>query len=439
MMPSSHPAAKTRSLTALAAVCAAMALGLAGCSDREAAEPAPVVTVQVAAVERGSIRSEVAADAILFPLHQAAIMPKISAPVTAFYVERGSPVRAGQLVAKLESSDLAAAVTENRGAYEQAQAAYQTAVKGDLPQNLQKAQLDAKAAREALNAQQKVFDSGQTLFNQGAIPRKQLEDAGVALTQARNQSEIADKHLQALTSFANQDAVKAAQGQLSQAQGKLDAARAQMSYAEIRSPIDGVVTDRPLYPGEMATAGSPLLTIMDLSRIVARAHLPAAQAAQLKAGDAATISVPGAAEAAPAKVSLVSPALDPGSTTVEVWVEAANPYGSLRPGSSARVSVVAETAPDALVIPAQALVTAPDGGTSVIVVGPDNKPVQKPVKAGIREGDRLQIAQGLSAGDRVVTDGAYALSREDPDVFARTQLQIAAPKAPDRDSDPDSH
>ncbi|HUI43094.1 MAG TPA: efflux RND transporter periplasmic adaptor subunit [Terriglobia bacterium] len=396
-------------------------------------EPAPTVTVQVATVEPGSIEREVTADAVLYPLHQATIVPKISAPVTEFYVQRGTAVHAGQLLAKLESRDLAAAVTENQGAYEQAQAAYRTAVNADVPQGLQKAELDVKAAREALDAQQKVFDSDQVLFKQGAIPRKQLEDAGVALTQVRNQYEIAQKHLQALQSFANQDALKAAQGQLAAAEGRYEAARAQLSYAEIRSPIDGAVTDRPLYPGEMATPGSPLLTVMDLSHVVARAHLAVSQAALLKVGDPATLSVTGASGAVPAKLTLVSPALDPNSTTVEVWVEAANPRQSLHPGSSARVTIVAETANDALLIPAEALLTAPDGATSVIEVGPGNKPVQKPVKVGIRQGDRLQITGGLAAGDRVVTEGAYELSQEDPDVFAGTKLQIVAPKAPDPD------
>jgi len=427
--------AGTRSRLAALAVLMTIALIGAACSSKDSGEANPTMTVRVATVQRQTIERTVSSDATLYPLRQSAIVPKISAPVSKFYVERGDHVRAGQLLAELESRDLAAAVTESQGAYEQAQATYQTAVKSDVPENLQKAQLDAKAAKETLNAAQKVYNADQNLYSQGAIPHKQLEDAGVAFTQAQNQYDIAQKHLQALESFANQDALKAAKGQLAAAQGRYDAARAQLGYAQVRSPLDGVVTDRPLYPGEMATAGTPLITLMDLATVVARAHIDQKQAALLRAGDAAIISVPGMSDEVPAKITLVSPALDPNSTTVEVWAEAANPHDRLRPGSSVTVTFVAQKITEALVIPAEALVTASDGGTSVIVAGGDNKPQKKSVKAGFHEGDLVQITEGLNEGDRVVTQGAYEIAQEDPDVMAKTKLLIAAPKTSDETGD----
>jgi HlyD family secretion protein len=139
---------------------------------------------------------------------------------------------------------------------------------------------------------------------------------------------------------------------------------------------------------------------------------------------------------------LVSPALDPNSTTVEVWAEAANRGERLQPGGSARVTFVARTVKDALIVPASALVTAPDGTTSVMVVGTDSKPQQKTVKTGIRQDDNLQITEGLQQGEKVVAQGAYELAQEDPDVLARTKLRIAAPKGsdegPDSGKGPDS-
>ena len=166
----------------------------------------------------------------------------------------------------------------------------------------------------------------------------------------------------------------------------------------LRSPIDGVVTDRPLYPGEMAAAGSPLITVMDLSHVVARAHIDQQQAAWLKVGNTANISAPGITDDVSGKVTMVSPALDPGSTTVEVWVQAANPHERIRPGGSARLTIIAETVPKAVVIPAVAVLTAPDGGTSVMVVDAENKPHQKSVKIGIRDGDDAQVTEGLQSG-----------------------------------------
>src|SRR5438477_2659673 len=256
-------------------------------------EEAPVVPVQLVQVQKAALQQKVVADAVLFPIAQSAIVPKISAPVQKFLVNRGSHVRAGQLLAVLENRDLAAAAKENKGSYDQAQAQYATTTAADLPAEIQKAQLDAQAAKQQLDAQQKVYDSRQELYQQGAMPRKELDQAGVDLTNARNQYEIAQKHLDALLAVGKQQQLKSAAGQLESAKGKYLGAAAQLSYSEIRSPIDGVVADRSLYPGEMAAAGTPLLTVMDISQVIARAHIPQPEAALLKAGDTASITIPG--------------------------------------------------------------------------------------------------------------------------------------------------
>jgi HlyD family secretion protein len=380
-------------------------------------EKEPGVPVQVVAVEKTTVERTVVAEAILFPLQQSAITPKISAPVKAFYIKRGSRVRQGQLLAVLENRDLAAAAQENQGAYQQAQAAYETTTAASLPEEIQKATLDTQAAKQLLEAQQKVYNSRQELYQQGAMPRKELDQAGVDLTQARNQYEIAQKHLDALLAIGKQQTLKSAVGGLESAKGKYLGAQAQLRYSEIRSPMDGVVADRSLYPGEMAAAGTPLLTVMDISQVIARAHIPQPEAALLKVGDQATITAPGEDGPVEGKITVVSPALDPNSTTVEVWVQAKNPGQRLKPGTSVRVSMLAQTVPDALVIPAAGLLTAQDGTTSVMVVGADNHAHQKNVRVGIRQGEQVQIVEGLQAGERLISSGAYGL----PD---NTKIQV---------------
>jgi HlyD family secretion protein len=373
-------------------------------TEKEAAVPVQVVTVNNETIQR-----TVTADAVLFPLQQAAITPKISAPVKFFYIKRGSKVRKGQLLAVLEHSDLAAAAQENKGSYDEAQAAYETTTASALPQEVQKAQLDAQAAKQLLAAQQKIYSSRQELFQQGAMPRKELDQAEVDLTNARNQYEIAKQHLDALMKVGKQQQLKSAAGQLESAKGKYLGSAAQLSYSEIRSPMDGVVTDRPLYPGEMAAAGTPLLTVMDISQVIARTHIPQLEAALLKAGDKATITVPGEENPIEGKITVVSPALDPNSTTVEIWVQIGNPAQRLKPGTSVQLSMLAQTIPNALVIPAAALLTAQDGATSVMQVSADDHAHGKNVRVGIRQGDSVQITEGLQAGDRVVASGAYGL------------------------------
>jgi len=408
----------------------ALAMGQ-GCSKKEGGEGTPTVIVQVATAKTEKIERKISMDAVIYPLRQAALAPKISAPIRKFFVERGSRVHTGELLAQLEDQDLAAAVTDNEGAFEQAEAAYETATKQSLPEEIQKAQLDTKAAQEAMQSAQKVYQGQQNLFKQGATARKNVDDANLAYIQARNQYDLAFKHLQSLQKIGKEQELKSAEGQLTSARGKYLGAQAQLSFAEVRSPIDGVVTDRPLYPGEMPAAGSPLITVMDLSKVVARAHIDQQQAAALKVGNIAIILAPGIADDVPGKVTMVSPALDPGSTTVEVWVEAANPHEHIRPGVSAQVTIIGETVPNAVVIPSVAVLTAPDGGTSVMVVDAQNNPHQKSVKLGIRDGDKVQVTEWIEAGEHVVTVGAYELSKEDPDVLEKTKVQIETPAAPE--------
>src|SRR5579864_5065688 len=242
---------------------------LSACS-KEPADKEPIVPVQVAAVEKTTIEHTVVTQAVLFPLAQSAIVPKISAPVKSFLVKRGSRVHEGELLAVLEHQDLSAAAQDTKGTYDQAQATYEISTAADLPAEMQKAQLEVQAAQQMLDAQQKVYDSRQELFQQGALPRKELDQSRVDLTQARNQYEIAQKHFEAMQAIGKQQTLKLAAGQLQSAKGKYLGATAQLSYSEIRSPINGVIADRPLYPGEMAAAGTPLLTVMDVSQVIGR-------------------------------------------------------------------------------------------------------------------------------------------------------------------------
>jgi multidrug efflux pump subunit AcrA (membrane-fusion protein) len=90
-------------------------------------------------------------------------------------------------------------------------------------------------------------------------------------------------------------------------------------------------------------------------------------------------------------------------------VQIKNTEQRLKPGTSVQISMLAQTIPDALVIPAASLLTAQDGTTSVMQVSGDDHAYQKNVRVGIRQGDSVQIIEGLQAADRVVASGAYGL------------------------------
>src|SRR5215510_10991618 len=379
----------------------------AGCKGEEKKVEAEI-PVQAAVVQKSDISRIVNAEAVLWPIAQAMITPKINSPVRKFFVIRGQKVRNGQLLAELENRDLAAARLDNQGAYEQAQAAYATSVDATLPEDIQKANLDVQTAQKALDAAQKMYSSREALFQQGALPRKDLDQAAVGLAQAQAQYDQAKKHLDSLNAVVKQQTVKSAIGQLNSAKGKYLGAEAQLSYAEIRSPIDGFVADRPLYPGEMASTSAPLLTVMDISSIIAKAHIPQSDALLLQKGDKATVTVPGA-DPVPGSVTVVSPALDPNSTTVEIWVQAKNSKQQLRPGVTAEIAITAQTIHDALVVPASALLNVEGNKAEVMVIDSNSRVQSRDVETGIKSEQGVQILSGLKLGEQVVSQGAYGL------------------------------
>jgi multidrug efflux pump subunit AcrA (membrane-fusion protein) len=110
-------------------------------------------------------------------------------------------------------------------------------------------------------------------------------------------------------------------------------------------------------------------------------------------------------------VTLISPALDPGSTTIEVWVKIDNRSGRLKVGTPVKVEMTGPSAAQAWKIPAAAILAAQDGGKSVMVVGADGTAQRKPVTLGIEDGQEVQITGGLSPSDLVITSGAYGLDK----------------------------
>ena len=403
-----HSVGRTLRPGAAAALVLASTALLYACGGGEK-EPEPIVTVQVTPAKRGTVEQTVSAEAVVSPLQQAVITPKITSTISKFYVQRGSRVKQGQILAILENADLTGAAEQSKGEFEQAEAGYATTTGASLPEQIQKAELEAAAAKAAYDAQKKVYDARKDLFDQGAIPRRDLDSAEVALAQARSQNEQAQKQLVDLQKLGKEQTLKSASGQLSAAQGKYLNAKAQLSYSEIRSPIDGVVTDRPLFQGELATANQPLLTVMDTSKLIAKAHIAQAEAVELKVGDAAELSFEGLDDPIRGRVMLISPALDPGSTTIEVWIEAIKPGAALKPGMNVSVEAVAKSVENALVVPASAVYKNPETGDYVQLAGSDGKAHLVKVQVGIRSKELAEIQSGLKEGDSVITVGGYAL------------------------------
>jgi HlyD family secretion protein len=383
---------------------------ITGCKKPADDTPQTVATIEAEHPEIGDISEHVIADAALSPLAQAAISPKISAAVRAFYVQRGSKVKAGQLLAVLENRDLSAQALDNKGQYTAAQATFEIQTKAQVPEEYEKAQLEVAQAKAQLQLQTEIAASRQKLFQQGAVAGRDYDTAVAALAQAQSTYDVALNHLRALSNVSNAATKQLAQGQLTSAKGKYEAAEAQKSYSEIRSPVAGVVTDRPLFPGETASVGTPLITVMDTSSLLAKVHLSQTVAQRLKAGDDATVSIPGIDQPVAGKVALISPALDPGSTTVEVWIKVTNSTGAYKAGTPVRVSIAGRIVLHAIKVPLSSVLTAEDGTKSVMTVSSDSTAHKVSVQLGITDGEDVQITQGLNGSETVITNGAYGLS-----------------------------
>jgi multidrug efflux pump subunit AcrA (membrane-fusion protein) len=390
----------------LIASCLAATMGCSRKEETEAEAPAPV---QVTAVTQDTIRRIVGGDGMLFPRNQASVMPKIASPVEKFYVNRGDHVKQGQLLAVLENRDLTAQSAEGKGAVDQAESNLRTTSGASIPESVVKAQTDVDADRQAMDAAKKVFDSREQLFKEGALARRQVDEALVNYTQAKSQFEAAQEHLRVLQAVAKDEQVKTASAQVESARAHHQSLEAQLSYARILSPIGGVIADRPLYAGEMATPGTPLLTVMDISRVVARVSVPQSQAGMVKVGHAATITQVDSAQEVPGKVIVVSPATDPASTTVQVWVEAENPGERLKPGASVHAAIITEMFKAATVVPVAAILPGEEKGTAVLTVSADSTAHKKQVELGVREGDKVQILSGVRPGEEVVVVGGLGV------------------------------
>ena len=337
-------------------------------------------------------------------------------------------MRKGQLLLTLESRDLQGSALDSKGTFTSAQAAFTTTTQATIPEDVQKAQLDVSQARANLDVANRTADERKRLLGQGAIAGRDVDTAVASAVQAKVTYDTAVQRLADVQATTQKTDAQAAQGQLTSAQGRLQSAEAQLSYATLRSPINGVVTDRPLFPGETAQAGSAIITVMDTSALLAKLHIAQATAQQLRVGAPADIHIPGIDDPQPASVSFISPALDPGSTTVEIWLKLPNTDGRYRVGTAVHAVIHGRTVPNAVQLPPSAILPGEDGGTAVLIVGADNTAHKRAITVGLRTSEAVQITSGVTPADIVVTQNGYGL-----DDGTKVKLGGDDDKAPGKD------
>lgn len=392
---------------ALAAVAAVV---LAGCGAKEEKEAKPVVDVKVAKVERAEVRLSVQAPATIWPREQANIAGRVTAPIRALRVQKGDAVKAGQVLAELENRDVMAQREEAAAAVTDARVTLEKLSAGTLPGDVERARGQLESAAAALNQADKIYQRRQELYKLGAIPGRDLLVSETDRAKAKTDYDVAKKSLDLLEKQSRERDIQIGQSRLEQAEARLKSMVAQVAYTEVRSPFAGTVTEQYMYPGDMANPGGPIFTVMDLSRVVARAQVPEAQAGAVRVGQECEFTPDFGG-----RVTVVNKAVDAARRTVEVWCEIPNQRAgqgpaALRGNTFGNVTIYTGTEANSAVAP-QAAVQFAEGTNRGTVLVVDDKHIAhtREVTAGQVSGGKVQIRSGLRAGELVVVEGGYGL------------------------------
>jgi HlyD family secretion protein len=377
------------------------------------AAPTPIVSVKVAKAEKESIAAQITAVGTIFPRDKADVGAKISAQIKRMALLKNKVVRAGEVIALLESRDLQAQRAEAVAALNEARANERSIATGTIPQNNAQDQKALRDARAKLTNARAIYQRRLVLYQQGGISKKDLETSQLDLTTAENELRLAEQTVTLRTTSLNPNDRALAAARTAQAQQHLATLDAQLSYATIRAPITGIVTDQFQYEGEFAAAGGKLVTIADISEVIVKAPFADTVVSELKVGDpAAVVPTDTSSEEMKGRITLLSRSSDPTNRTVEVWVTLANGAGKLRANGAAQVTISANSKTDAVVVPASAVTldaSNADEGT-VMVVDAASVAHETKVTVGIRTSDKMEIASGLQGGETVVIEGNYSLA-----------------------------
>ena len=392
-----------------------------------------VVSVKVAKAERGPIALESSATGTVNPVRESTVAASISAQITSMGLLKNVFVNKGDLIASLASQDLIAQKNEAAANLEEAKLGLQTLQKVTVPQSSAQSEKDISDAKAAADNTRATYERRQVLYREGGISLKDLEASQLAYTNAESAYRLALKNAQIATTGVNPNARSIAEAKIAQAQHRLDQITVQASRGEVRAPISGIVTDQFHFQGDFASEGEKLVNIADTSSVIIKANFADTVVSDLRVGDLVTVYPPGQDETMSGKVSLISRSSDPTNRSVEVWANFDNGRGLLRPGDSVKFVIAAKPTNDAVIVPASAVTleaSNSDEGT-VMVVDPTNVAHEVKVKVGIRQGDKLQITEGLSGGETVITQGNFQL----PD---GTRVEIQEPGSDDSDKKADT-
>ena len=394
----SNPSVYTRKYRSLSALCVALlAVSVAACGKdttpagaggREKDQgPRPV---RVVAAKVGSLPRTVIVTGTLAADEEVVAGFKVAGRVSDIAVDLGSPVRKGQLLARLDPTDFRLRVDQAEAALRQVRAGLGLPGDGSVERVDPEKTALVREARAVLEEARLSRDRTAQLSEKNLIARSEVDASQSRLLVAESRYQAA------LEEIRNRQELH------SERSSGLALARQQLSDTVLSAPIDGAVRERRASVGEFLAAGAPVFGLVRVHPLRLRVAVPEREAASVRVGQAVRVLLEGDPAAHAGRVARLSPSIQEQNRTLIVEAEVANREGKLRPGSFARAEIVVDADRTAVMVPAPAVVTF--AGLEKVFVVKDGKAVEKRIRTGRRSGDRVEILEGIAAGEPVVAD-----------------------------------
>jgi HlyD family secretion protein len=408
----------------------AFALILGGCGTPAAKGPQgpPPLAVDVGKATQQDIATFLTLDGQISPLQESTLSSTQSGTLAAVYVTEGQHVTKGQLLAKLDDAQLRAQLAENEGLLEQArarlasstisqpiQSQQYTSSLASARQGLDAARNRVATSDAALKSAELVSKQNQQLFGQGYVSQTVLTQSQANYVAAQQEANNARSALQAAeAALASAKAnlgqtkidtqtVAANKGAVRQAEASVSLLRTQIAQASIYAPFDGVVTQRFLDPGALASPNSPVVKVSQISSVYVNANVPDGDLPYVRSGTPVTFttaSVPG--KTFSATVSDVNATPTQGTLSYRARVRQANSDGLLRGGMLVTVNVRKELHRAAVVVPRSAVFQSERGANVFTVDGGKAKAI--PVQVGLQTDALTELLGGaVRPGTTVIT------------------------------------
>jgi RND family efflux transporter MFP subunit len=351
-------------------------------------ETGPAREVRLATAEEGRLARTVAVSGTLAADEQAELGIKVAGRIERMYVEIGDRVRRGQPIARLVPTDLELRVQQADTALQQARTRLGLPPGG--PDRMVPPEETAVVKQAAANLKQASLtrDRMARLLQEQLIPQQDFDAAEAAwsVADARYQEAIEE--------------ARTRQALLSQRRSELAIAQRQLLDSIVTAPFDGMIRERLVSTGDYVPVGAPVAVLVRVHPLRLRLAVPEREAAGITPGLPVRLTVEGDPATYQGRVARLSPAISEENRTLLVEAEVPNQDGRLKPGSFAQAEIVIEAAEPAVLVPASAIVTF--AGIEKVIGVEDGKAVEKRVQTGRRAGDRVEIVDGVKAGDAIV-------------------------------------